>query len=64
MLSTEILSQIEKYNSLASNHNILDFINLDKLNHFGIPSDSSAEMAFHNIQGILALGTLSGDIKM
>jgi hypothetical protein len=42
----------------------LEYLNFKTIKHFGIPRYLSPLIAFHNIQNIIALGTIDGKIKM
>ena len=45
-------------------NNCIRYLNFTNIKHFGIPKNTSPVMAYHFIQGIIALGTTDGKIKL
>ncbi len=63
-MNTEVLNDLIDYNSKINNKDSLDYLNFEYIKSYGITNLTSTEMAFHPIQGILAIGNSNGDIKM
>ena len=64
MISEQVLSDIMEYNCKVSNTDCLNFLKFDNIKHYGIPNSPCTVMAFHDIQGIIAIGNIDGKIKM
>jgi len=62
----EILEEkVENNKHLEKNKkDCLNYLNFTDIKQFGIPKNISPVMAYHNIQGLIALGTMDGKIKM
>ncbi len=64
MLNTEVLSDVINYNNNVNNTNSIKYLKFEKNKNYGVPNQSCNEIAFHPIQGILAVGSKNGKIKM
>ncbi len=58
------METLNKSNEKYQKKNSICYLNFTNITQFGIPKNISPTMALHNIQGILALGTIDGKIKM
>ena len=58
----EILETIK--NEYKVDKNSLNYLNFTDISHYGIPKNIAPVIAYHNIQGIIGLGTIDGKIKL
>ena len=64
MKREKIKNEIDEYNShimIKSSLTFLDFVNLK---HYGIPKVTGSVIDYHSLLGLLAIGTIDGNIKM
>lgn len=64
MINEEENSNIDIFsyaNSQKNSLNLLDFINFK---HYGFPKVTGSSICYHSLLGILAVGTIDGNIKM
>ena len=64
MLSDEAKRELNDYNSQNMSKNSLTFLDFVNLKHYGIPKITGSVIAYHFLLGIIAIGTIDGNIKM
>ena len=64
MISEKAKKEMDIYNSLNINKSSLNFLDFSHLKHYGIPKITGSIIAYHTLLGILAIGTIDGNIKM